>query len=131
MLKNQIVLFVSSNAPGKSWQHLAQEWQWELIHHDNVMDSLGAYVMLFPSIIVIDSMSTTGQKTLSHLNEVLLDAAQPSLTLITLTDQTRSISIQKHIRRIDLPYNCQTSDFIISRLCEAADLTVAALRHST
>jgi hypothetical protein len=131
MLKKQIVLFVSPNKPADVWQHLAQEWQWELIHHDEMMQALGAYVMLFPSIIVIDSLSTTGQDTLSHLNDVLLDAPQPSLTLITLTEQTRAISVQKHIRRINLPRTCQTSDFIIRQLREAADLAVTALRHST
>lgn len=122
MLKNQIVLFVSSEAPAKAWQCLAQEWQWELVHHDCVMDALGAYVMLFPSIIVVDSMRAVGKEVSQHVNSVLVDAPQSPLIVISLTAKNHSVSIQNHVWRIDLPSACQTPDFITQQLTQAVDM---------
>jgi hypothetical protein len=129
MLKNQIVLFVSSNVPGESWQHLAQEWQWELIHHDNVMDALGAYALLFPAIIIVDSMSAVGQETCHHISSVLLDASQSPLILVTLTANNKAISVQNQVWRIDLPHACQTRDFIVYQLTQATNVAAKSVMY--
>lgn len=82
--ENQLLLYVSDESPNEDWQHFANSYDWEVLQYQDLLSSLGAFIMLMPSIVVIDRRSVVGSEALSHIEDVLSTTPQPMLIVIEL-----------------------------------------------
>lgn len=82
--ENQLLLYVSDQSPDEGWQHVAANFNWQMLHHSDLLSALGAFVMLMPGIVVIDRRSAVGNEATLHIEDVLPTAPQPVLFIIEL-----------------------------------------------
>lgn len=122
MLENRLLLYVSGQPPSESWQQLARVFNWEILHENDLMDALAAYVMLMPAIVVIDHTSPAGMSALAHLNEVFDSSPHPLMLVIEL-GIPHTITRRQSLIRIGMPHNTSPNQIIHQLMTTPAALS--------